>query len=167
MSIVDFREIIIPAIKKFVAAPIIEADQTEDRPDEPHVTYKVTLPYSKDVGGPDVQTIQYADRIELQQSEQHKATVSINTFAFDDPDKGIFDLSVNLAQQIYDWFTFYGVELLDQYDIVIVELTDVTNRDAIIVEDYERRHGFDVIMRMNRKMVKVVDYFDRAGGIRN
>lgn len=163
MSIEDFRNKVIPAIHALVGVPIVEADQTADAPEGLHASYKVTLPYAKGVGQPDRMYKDDGISLDMVNVENYKATVSITTYAFDDPENGIFDLSENLAQDIHDWFRFHGEDILGECGIVIMDATDVSNRDTIIVENYERRHGFDCIMRMSREIVtKDVGYFDRV-----
>lgn len=167
MSIEDFRNNVIPAIHSFIGVPLIEADQTGDAPEGLHASYKVTMSYGKGVGQPDRTHREYVDQLDVVHIENYRATVSFTTYAFDDPENGIFDLSEGLAQKIHDWFRFHGEFILDDNGIVIMDLTDVTNRDAIIVENYERRHGFDCIMRMSRKVINGnIDYFDRIEWIK-
>lgn len=161
MKITEARDILIPAIAAFCKVPIIQADQTGDIPDGPHATYKFTTPYAKDVGQAETTFHSTDEGMELHHKENYKATLSITAYAMDS------DISHDLAQQIHDWFGYQGHILLDNYGIVVVEKTNVVNRDAIFVEEYERRNGFDVIMRLSRKIIHDVDYFEYVDGITN
>lgn len=150
-----FQNAVLPALTAFVKHPVIWADQVGDRLDRPHATYKITLPYSKGAGKPNyTYKTENTDFLAVS-SENYRATISFSTFSLDD------EISQEMAQNIHDWFNFHGSELLDDLGIVIVEVTDVTNRDAFILEGYERRYGFDIVIRHNRSISKVIDFFDR------
>jgi predicted CoA-binding protein len=47
-------------------------------------------------------------------------------------------------------------------NIAVVELTSIANRDAFVVENYERRNGFDVIIRVGRELARVVNDVERV-----
>lgn len=150
MKITDFKNIVIPQLKAYTGFPIIKADQMGESPQTPHMTYKITLPYTKGVGQPDLLLGE-----NLTYKEAYQATVSFTAYAFDD------DVSMELAQTAHDWFNFHGVQLLQENDVVVSELTEVQNRDAILLEEYERRNGFDCIMRLSRIVeVQGNGYFD-------
>ena len=149
-----FKNAVIPPLSAFLGYQVIWADQVGERPDGPHATYKITLPYSKGAGKPNYTYKTEKDKFLAVSSENYRATISFSTFSMDD------EISQEMAQNIHDWFNFHGSELLDDLGIVIVEVTDVTNRDAFILEGYERRYGFDIIIRHNRSISKVIDFFE-------
>jgi hypothetical protein len=152
VNIAEVRNALIPKIKAFCGVPIIQADQIGDKPDGAHATYKFTNAYGKDVGRP----VEAYDGNGMVQKETYKVTISLNAFDMDD------DISRELAQQIYDWFQFHGVDDLMAANIAVVELTSIANRDAFVVENYERRNGFDVIIRVGRELARVVNDVERV-----
>lgn len=152
MKIVDVRNALIPKIKAFCGVPVIEADSNGTKPGGSHATYKFTNPYGKDVGRA---AEFYQDNAMIRQ-ESFKTTISFNAYDLDE------DVSRELAQQIYDWFEFYGYEDLRASNIAVVELTNIANRDAFVVENYERRNGFDVIIRIGRELERVAIDIERV-----
>lgn len=162
MSLLNFRNIIIPQLSASLGYPVIEADHVAEAPEGPHLTYKVTRSYGQDTGMPS--TIQEAkeDKLLTHQTENYRATVSFTAYAFDNTEQGIYGIAEDLAQQARDWLDFQGYPILSANEIVIVELTEVQNRDAILVENYERRQGFDAIIRMSRLQTRAEDFFDTA-----
>ncbi len=159
MKITDVRNAIIPPLATFCGVPIIMADDTGDKPAGPHATYKITMPYAKGVGHPEETTLYTVDGIKIKRVSEYRATFSFTAYSMDE------DESIELAQQIYDWFAFDGYEILDAIGVVIAEQTEVSNRDAFIVENYERRNGFDIIIKVMDEKTKDVDWFDRVRSI--
>lgn len=138
------RAAIVPELNTFCAVPIIEADQTGDKPSGQHATFKFTSTRIKDVGQAEEKPVETNTTYKLQRIEQYKIVMSIT--AFDDS----ADDSEQLANKIYDWFDFYGVDILAQNNIVVVSKTGIQNRDVFIADYYERRNGFDVTVRVTK-----------------
>jgi hypothetical protein len=152
MKITDVRDALIPKIKAFCNVPIIEADGNGPRPDGSHATYKFTTAFSKDNG----RATELFEDNQLIRQDSYKVTISISTYDLDD------DVSRDLAQQIYDWFEFYGSDDLRAVNIAVVELSNIVNRDAFVVENYERRNGFDVIIRVSRELTRAANDVERV-----
>ena len=144
MKISELKAAIIPAIAAFSGRPLIMGDDVGDRPTEPHATYKFITPYTPGVGQPDQYIVELNGATFLRTVDEYHTTISISSYAMDE------DESLDLAQTIYDWFMFGGVEEMQRLGIAVIEQTAITNRDAFIVENYERRNGFDVILRITR-----------------
>jgi hypothetical protein len=98
MKITDVRDALMPKIKAFCNVPIIEADGNGPRPDGSHATYKFTTALAKDNG----RATELFEDNQLIRQDSYKVTISISAYDLDD------DVSRDLAQQIYDWFEFYG-----------------------------------------------------------
>lgn len=161
MDIKTIRSALIPAINTFCGVPIIEADQEGKKPDGPHAAFKITSPYIKGVGQAEEIPIQTETTYQLKRIESYKITISFTAF-----DKDL-DGSLDLAQKIHDWFAFYGSDTLGANDIVVVNQTAVDNRDAFVIDGYERRNGFDVVLRVTRELVRDIDYIEHIDGITN
>ncbi|MEK4131992.1 hypothetical protein NYE67_20470 [Solibacillus sp. FSL W8-0474] len=144
MKLSKLRDAIIPAISAYSGHPVIMADDMGDKPTGPHATYKFITPYAKGVGQPEQEVVEVNGVTFLRTIDEYKTTISISSYAMDEDD------SLELAQSIYDWFAFDGVEKLQQLGIAVVEQTAIANRDAFVIENYERRNGFDVILRIKR-----------------
>lgn len=159
MGINEVRDIIIPEIETFCGMPVIMADDMGDKPDGPHITYKITMSKGRGIGQGDEIFIPGVDKLQIQETKETRSTISFTAYALDD------DVSRDMAQKIYDWFDFYGYEVLNELGVTISEITDISNRDTFIVENYERRNGFDVIIKMQDTKIRNVDYFDNVQGI--
>lgn len=160
MNSVYFKTVILPILTEFIGFPIIRADQTADKPNGPHATYKITMPYGKGVGQPATTYEMEGDNMVEIDSENYRATVSFTTYDWSD------DVSREMAQSIRDWWAFYGRDFLQKQGVAIIELTDVQNRDALLLEEYERRNGFDAVLRLSRRMKRQIDHFTHIQVVR-
>lgn len=156
MEISDVRETIIPELTLFCGRPIIMADDVGEKPTGSHATYKITLPYGRGIGRPEEIPEPTPEGLQMKRIEEYRATFSFTAYSMDEIE------SYELAQKIHDWFSFEGYNFLNQFGIAVAEQTDITNRDAFIVENYERRNGFDVILRIMRTRRQNVDWFDKV-----
>lgn len=148
MEIGQLRTQLMTLLNQQIGAPVIEADGNGKKPTVPHVTYKFTRMYGKDVGGEVLEGKDIQGVFKLVKSDSYKATISFTAYATDD------DASRDLAQKVYDWFSFTGYDYLMTLNVAVVEQTDVINRDTFIIENYERRNGFDVIIRVARELMR-------------
>lgn len=158
MNVKELKSVLFPELNRVLSGMVIEAEQTGEKPTGTHATVKITSPYIKDVGQAEekgVDGITY----HLERSESYKVTLSFTTYDYDEAK------SLSLAQEIFDWFDFEGSFFLDDNDIVVVEKTTIDNRDAFVMNEYERRNGFDVILRISRTMTHDVEYIEKVEGI--
>lgn len=154
MSIAAFKNALIPQIKAFCNVPIIEAEQKGPKPTGPHATFKITTPYLKGVGQAEETGQGNETSYTLNRVEEFKRILSITAYDED------ADASFELAQKIHDWFSFYGSDFLDANNMVVADQTAVANRDIFLIEDYERRNGFDITMRLTREINQDIEYIE-------
>jgi hypothetical protein len=154
MSLADIKSLLIPEIKNFVGVPVIDADQNAPKPDGTHSTFKVTSPYLKAVGKPneDIEFGRWDNT--LTSYEEYNFVLSFSTYDMDQ------DISFDLSQKIRDWFTFYGQDFMDSNNLVVSDITGIQNRDILLVDDYERRNGFDVTLKTIRTLEKQIDIIE-------
>lgn len=155
MNVTTFKNAVIPKIKAFTGFPIIQADQIGNAPEGPHVVYKITTSHGKDRGQAEETGLALHDKFVLLRTESFRRVISFTAYAMEDDD------SLELAQAVHDWFTFAGYDELSMLGIVLIEATTVQNRDAFVLEEYERRNGFDVTLRMTRETQRELDYIER------
>lgn len=156
MNIVELKKAIISPLAAYAGSKIIRADNLGNKPEEPHATYKITMPYGAGVGYPEEVFLDGGNSAIIQQTTEHKATFSFTAYAMKE------DESILLAQKIHEWFSFYGYDIFDNLGVTIIEQTDIANRDAFVVENYERRNGFDVIIKYMDVKTREVDWFEQV-----
>lgn len=162
MKMADLRGVFVAKVAAYAGFPIIEADQNAPKPDGPHATYKFTTAYAKDAGMPDVTAYEDGSgQFYVKQDKVIRTTVSFTAYAMDN------DASYDLAQSIRDWFDFIGVEDMQAAGIAVIDMTGVDNRDAFVVDDYERRNGFDVILRHGQELLISSTYIETVDITKN
>jgi hypothetical protein len=156
MDIITLRNAIIPELAAYINAPLIAQDGEGEKPKGQHATYKITTSYGRGTGRENEYFQPTAESLTIKTENEYRTTFSFSAYSMDD------DESYLLAQKIYDWFAFVGYDFLNQLGATVTEQTDIINRDAFIVENYERRNGFDVIIRVIKENTRNVDWFDKV-----
>ncbi|MFW7187953.1 phage neck terminator protein [Lysinibacillus sp. BNK-21] len=134
---------------------IIRADQTGDIPKLPYATYKV-IGDRKGVGQEDVSYVNKSDSLSETRIQERNATISFNTYGTS------HDNAFEVATQLRKWFEWRGSLFLDEINVAIVNLTDVTNRTTFLLDSYDEKWGFDVIIRYLDIEEHDIDYFDKV-----
>lgn len=134
---------------------IIRADQTGDIPKLPYATYKV-ISDRKGVGQEDVSHVNKPDALSESRIQERNATISFNTYGTS------HDNAFEVATQLRKWFEWRGSLFLDEINVAIVNLTDVTNRTTFLLDSYDEKWGFDVIIRYLDIEEHDIDYFDKV-----
>lgn len=154
MRVPEVQDAIIPLIADYTGVRVIEADQKIEYPDAPHVVFKFTVPYNKSTGRPSVTGSNTPDGYSEVMEEDYNMTVSFTAVSES------LDDARQTAMSIRDWFDFNGADDLRAAGIAIVSIGDVQNRDSVI--DEESREGFDVILRVHRKLTRVIPWIERV-----
>lgn len=128
----NIREAVCKGLKKYLNVPIIRNNQNAQPPVYPYLSYTVTTLASQNKGTYG----EYEDGIDRQPVKQ---TWSI-TAQSDDNDE-----SVMLAGKAKEWLDHTGSVYLRDRNVIVEQVTNITNRDNIISVEYEYKNGFDVV----------------------
>ncbi len=134
---------------------IIRADQPGDLPPLPYATYKI-IGDRKGTGQEDVSYVSRTDSLESTRSEERNTTISFNTYGI------THDNAFEVADKLRKWFVHGGSFYLDEINVVVADVSDVQNRTTFLVDAYDEKWGFDVIVRYLDIDARDVDYFDKA-----
>lgn len=143
---------LINALKEYLERPVILADQSAPKPDYPYIAIKEMINHI-----PSPESITTAENKQTSTSQPTKS-LSITAYS-----KSFNDVS-ELITRTYDWFRFVGYRKLKELGYVVERMEPIMNRDSLIVDDYERRRGFDVILRFVHQIerdfdvIETVDY---------
>ena len=164
INIKEISESIINEVKSYLgSSEVIFAEQKKKKPKYPFVTMKITSPYIAENGqGIITQDVvpstnsNFEYDIEMTKAEMPKITISITTYSLDDIE------AIELAMKCREWFNFKGYKFLDEKDLIVVDLSSIFNKDTLIVGDYERRQGFDVILRTTDETKLVIETIEEV-----
>lgn len=147
----DYRKIrndIVKGLRNFLDVDIIPTDDIGKKPKYPYISYKFTtlkIPQGshniyKNIILSNDNRFEYD--IEYTREEQPKMVISISAYSTDDVE------SYQLALDIESWFKFHGYQFLKGNGIVVVDTSNIQDRTIQIVDDYEKRQGLDVTIRV-------------------
>ncbi|MEO4053376.1 hypothetical protein [Solibacillus sp. CAU 1738] len=134
---------------------VIRADQTGELPDLPYATYKV-ISDKKGAGRENVEHIDQTDALIEQRSQERNATISFNVYGTS------HDNACEQAKQLRKWFEWRGSLFLDELNVAIIPVSEVKNRTTFLIDSYDEKWGFDVIIRYNDSDQYEIDYFDKV-----
>ena len=157
INYVQIRDDIITQLNTYLGIPVVMAEQNEPKPPYPHMTYKVMTPYIQESTLPaeSYEIIpsldpDYEHDIEYTRMEQPSMTISLSAYSLT-PDESELKALAACA-----WFKFIGYEYLKDKNIIVIETSEIQDRDTLLIDNYERRRGFDVKLRVVSEITRVV-----------
>ncbi|MCY7484431.1 LIC_12616 family protein [Paenibacillus alvei] len=134
----NIRSAIVRGLKEYMNLPVIEMNGGGDVPAGEFMTYH----FPDGFGEPSGQPIYEQENNTLRQIETVTFSVSFLSYAADSA------TSIENAMRACDWFKGAGHDILkDAVNVVVVEVGSIENRDIVMEEVWERRHGFEVEFR--------------------
>lgn len=158
MDLEVIRNEIVFMLHNHIKKPVVMLEQAEEKPKYPFLSYNFTVPYNlnNQRGIEETRLISTRKRkFEYDVEEtiylHPEFTLSINAYSLEQIE------SYNLAQKAMEWFKFVGRYDLDRLNVTVVSLEAFGNRNTLIADDYERRVGFDVILRTSDRIKRVIE----------
>lgn len=140
----NLRLTVCEGLKKYLGIPIMRTGQNAEPPDYPYLSYTVTTLESANNGT----WGEYKDGIDRIPVKQ---TWSI-TVQSDKEDE-----SIELACKAREYLDNVGTQYLNDRDVIVQSVTNITNRDNLITIDYEYRNGFDAVFYMFDETERPID----------
>ncbi|KOY81573.1 hypothetical protein I6G82_08355 [Lysinibacillus macroides] len=134
---------------------IIRADQLGKLPPLPYATYKI-IGDRKGRGRENLSHIDQPNALIETKSQERNATISFNIYGTS------HDNAYEVASQLRKWFEGRGSLFLDSLDVAVASVSDVQNRTTFLVDSYDEKWGFDVIIRYMDMDEYEIDYFDKV-----
>ena len=129
------RKTVVSGLSEYLGVPVIRSSQNALPPDYPYVSYTVTTLESANNGT----WGEYEDGIDRIPVTQ---TWSITVQSDKDSE------SITLASKAREFLCHTGTCYLNDNDVIVQSVTNITNRDSLITIEYEYRNGFDVAFWM-------------------
>lgn len=148
VQVKEIRNVIVKGLYDYLGIIPIPIEDLKDKEPYPYITYNFINPYTpfRGQGNYSRNIVPSTDeRFEFDIEEtleiQPTTTLSFNTYSKDKLE------SQELALKIKDWFKNIGYQYLDDNNLVLVDVEAFGDRTVPIVDHYEYRTGFDVIIR--------------------
>ena len=126
----NMRKTVVKGLKTYLNCPIIRSNQTAESPPYPYGSYTITTLMSENNGTYG----EYDDEI------VRKPVLCIWSITIQSDDNLE---SVVLANKARDWLDYVGTTYLNDNNVIVQSISNVTNRDNVLTIEYEYRHGFD------------------------
>lgn len=130
VDIESLRAVVAKGLKEYVGCPFIRSNQNAEPPDYPYGVYTITTVASENNGTYG----EWEDGI----ARKGVNTVWSITVRSDDSIE-----SVTLANKAREWLEYVGTMHLNDNGVIVQAVTSITNRDNVLVSDYEYANGFD------------------------
>lgn len=141
----SYRSVLIKQIKAITGIETIMSETSGKQPPYPFIGLKFTT-IGEEVG----RETSYIEGTTEFTEQDIEIVLSVTTYS----DK--LEVSADTAYKAYTFFKKSGVDALSDNRIVVVKIEQITNRDTFINIDYERRHGFDVRLRVRGQLTNEV-----------
>ena len=168
MDLRELRNQIIYKLYQYMELPIVPQDQIQSKPAYPYMTYKFIVPYNQfNHQGDILQNLVPStdDRFEYDIEEtlklQVQMTISLNVYCKGEPDSQM--VAYEIAKKAMGWFKHVGYQDLSDLNVVVVNIEAFGDRTVLIVDDYEARVGFDVILRTTdtiKRRIETIETWD-------
>lgn len=167
MDYATIRNGIVSGLYQHLQLPVVPTDTSQPKPPYPFVSYKFSTLYRPDASvlirspvenvepeeptepveptepeepeEPEEPFFEYDIQYTLK--EQPQMVLSISTYSLDEAE------AHDKALEAQAWFKLIGYHDLKGMNLVVVGVTTLQDRSILIVDNFEKRIGFDVILR--------------------
>ena len=151
------RTALVTGLADHIDIPVIMANQNAPKPNYPFIRYTYTTPMNSIVPrAGSYYAEESGEMLDYGRKHHNRMTVSLTAISMDS------DEAHEKALEAAEWFTWKGYFHLKENNIVVVRIEAMTNRDTLIVDDYERRVGFDVQLRVSSKVEKEIEWIEEV-----
>lgn len=163
MITANIRNKIIEKMTDELGVPVIQSNQTEDRPRYPFVTYTIISSNTPEKGtGNYLQEVISSSstpfKNDIRETLELQPQFFISFTAYAEKD---FEAE-NTARKLYDLLKFQLYYFLRSIDVTVIEIKNFGNRSVLEVDEYERRCGFDVRFRTSHQIERTVETVEKV-----
>ena len=153
----DIRTAMVSGLWEHMDIPIILANHNAPKPDYPFGRYTFTTPQQGFYPRSGFYSVEEeGEMLDYKRQDEGRMVLSL-TFCSDDSTE-----AHEKALEAAAWFAWKGYFYLKEKGIIVVRVEAMTNRDTLIVDDYERRIGFDVQLRVDSSSTKEIESIEQA-----
>lgn len=132
MGLEQMRKTVAAGLSKYLGCPVIRSNQNAEPPSYPYVSYTLLTPGGENKGT-------YGEYDDGTVAKDFTAVMSFTALSNDSTE------SVELAVGAREWLDYAGSVHLDDNDVIVQSVGNVTNRDNILSVGFEYRNGFDAV----------------------
>lgn len=137
----EIRNPIVSNLNEYMGIPVIQSEDSGEQPTYPFMTFSVNSPYLP-LAHNSIEEIEEDGKSITRETEHFEQVYSFTVIGEDED-----VVQDNLIKAI-QFFKVFGIQVLKDNGIAIVEVYNAQKRDTFLTIDYERRAGFDVRIRV-------------------
>jgi hypothetical protein len=162
---VPLRNALVKELSNYLGVPVIMSDQTGPEPPPPFIVYTVlTANVPIDNRGARMWRGESDGTISDIRVDAVRATLSITAISNNrwdeqaEPPRSVSgdDEAFALSERARNWLDFIGRDTLDEIGIVVEGTMNARNRSGVVIDESERRYGFDITIRYNSAVGRTV-----------
>jgi len=129
------RGIVASGLKTYLGYPVIRTNQTAPMPAFPYLGYNITTLASENKGT-------YG---EYKDNKARKAVLQTYSFTAHSDD---YSTAVELANKAREWLDLVGTQYLNDNDVIVQSVGNVSDRSNLLTSEYIYSYGFDCVFWM-------------------
>lgn len=71
------------------------------------------------------------------------------------------DEAMELAERAHGWFLHSGYDYISDVGVTVIDVTNVQNRETLLVDEEANRYGFDVTIRYVRQDIREIQPIEK------
>ncbi|UHR03262.1 hypothetical protein LV469_02940 [Peptoniphilus sp. GNH] len=164
------RESFVKELNEETNLLVVQTDSNHKKPKYPYYSYKfIILRQNTGEGG----VLKESFESSLNQNFKYdvvstlefqpKSIMSFNAYSDD------LEECEEAAIKAWEWFRFKGRRILSDYNYIVVNVGNITDRTVLLGEAYEYRYGFDVEFRLVQEIkdrTETIESYKIEGGIK-
>lgn len=162
------RNTIVGKLHKYLNVPVVPQDRPNPKPLYPYIAYKFIVPYAQARGQGNysselVSSLDDGFEYDFEETLTTQPTTTLSISAYS---KGAIDDYIeayDLAKKAMNWFNLVGYQDLQDINVVVVDTLAFGDRATLLVDNYEERIGFDVILRFTdtvKRRIETIEEWD-------
>lgn len=154
---IDFtaiRDVIFTGLNDYLNVLVVEANQTARKPPYPYITILFGGPLSTGQGHTGSIYIKDNGDADIDYTRAKNEVLTLSITSISDTGAEAQQNAVNASE----WFKWQGELYLKEHHIIPIAQEAMTNRDTYLTDDWEKRVGFDLRLRVLSQTTRPMEW---------
>lgn len=165
MTAREIRNKIIKGLHEYLQVEVCKSNQKMKEREPPYIIYNIISPYIPDRTIGEFRVEKRKEKTVEVRKEQPSFSMSF-TVCSTDRTKGktkIYgdDEAIELAEMAQGWFLHSGYDYISAIGVTVTDVTNVQNRETLLVDEEANRYGFDVTIRYVRQDTREIQPIEK------
>lgn len=166
MTAKEVRNNIIKGLHEYLQVEVCKGNQRMKERQPPYIIYNIVSPYIPEQAIGEFQIGKREEKTVEMRKEQPSFSMSFTVCSMDRTAGGtkIYgdDEAMELAERAQGWFLHSGYDYISNIGVTIIDVTNVQNRETLLVDIEANRYGFDVTIRYVRQDIREIQSIEKV-----